>query len=307
MLSEMTEHRAKERMRTRWTAPLDKVFADLVVKQIQLGNRPNNIFDKKAWGYIRDEFNKRTSLNFNNNQLRKHLDVLRARYNQIKSALVQNDFAMEDSSGLDVWEGTEAIPRPEPVKIKDCPIYEQLCIIFADNGADGRFAQSSHYEEVEHKSSAHNANPLRLTSGMETEAPSLEVPVSLKSAEVNTSCVVKGGKTSLENKRKRTSEVDQNGRQQRDQEILDSMAEGLLDMISASKLRTISKSESRHMFSITNCIKALDEIDSMGEVLYLAALDLFYDPNVRETFMSLKGVDRRLHWLQEKCNATGVC
>lgn len=105
----MTEHQAKERLRTRWTAALDKVFADLVVEQIQLGNRPNNIFDKKAWGYIRDEFNKRTNLNFNNNQLRKHLDVLRARYNQIKSALVQNDFIMDDSycSGFDLLENIE--------------------------------------------------------------------------------------------------------------------------------------------------------------------------------------------------------
>ncbi|KAL2942910.1 L10-interacting MYB domain-containing protein [Bienertia sinuspersici] len=119
MASKMTKRRAKERMRTRWTAPLDKVSKDLVVEQIQLRNRSNNIFDTKAWGYTRDEFNKLTALNFNNNQLRKNLDVLRARYTQIKSALVQTDFAVEDSSGFDVWEGTEAFSRPEPVKIKD--------------------------------------------------------------------------------------------------------------------------------------------------------------------------------------------
>ncbi|KAL2905626.1 Glutamine and serine-rich protein 1 [Bienertia sinuspersici] len=136
MASEMTKRRAKERMRTRWTAPLDKVSKDLVVEQIQLRNRSNNIFDTKAWGYIRDEFNKLTALNFNNNQLIKNLDVLRA----------------------------------------------------------------------------------RLTSGMETEAPALEVPVSSKSAEVNTSYIVKGGKTNLEYKKKGTSKVDQNVRQQRDQE-----------------------------------------------------------------------------------------
>ncbi|KAL2925042.1 L10-interacting MYB domain-containing protein [Bienertia sinuspersici] len=136
MASEMTKRRAKERMRTRWTAPLDKVSKDLVVEQIQLRNRSNKIFDTKAWGYIRDEFNKLTALNLNNNKLRKNLDVLRARYTQIKSTLVKTDFAVEDSSGFDVWEGTEAFSGPEPVKIKDCPIYEQLCNIFADNGVD---------------------------------------------------------------------------------------------------------------------------------------------------------------------------
>lgn len=98
-----------ERSRTRWTASLDKIFADLVVKQIQLGNRPNNIFDKKTWNHIRDEFNKQTDLNFNNNQLRKHLDVLRTRFYNLKSAYDQsNDFTIDDSCciGFDLWEDT---------------------------------------------------------------------------------------------------------------------------------------------------------------------------------------------------------
>uniref|UniRef100_A0A5B6YIS5 Myb/SANT-like domain-containing protein n=1 Tax=Davidia involucrata TaxID=16924 RepID=A0A5B6YIS5_DAVIN len=98
--------RKKERLRTRWTASLDKIFADLVVEQIQLGNRRNNVFDKKTWNHIRNEFNKQTDLNFNNNQLRKHLDVLRTRYYNLKSAFDQNDFAVEDSCRIqfDLWE-----------------------------------------------------------------------------------------------------------------------------------------------------------------------------------------------------------
>lgn len=96
----------QERLRTRWTASLDKIFADLVVEQIQLGNRPNNVFDKKTWNLIRDEFNKQTDLKFNNNQLRKHLDVLRTRYYSVKSAFDQTDFVMDDSCciAFDLWE-----------------------------------------------------------------------------------------------------------------------------------------------------------------------------------------------------------
>ncbi|XP_021719293.1 L10-interacting MYB domain-containing protein-like [Chenopodium quinoa] len=303
---EVSERQVKERSRTRWTAALDKIFADLVVEQIQLGNRPNNVFDKKVWGYIRDEFNKRTALNFNNNQLRKHLDVLRARYNQVKSALVQNDLIMEDSccGGFDLWEGIEVNPKPEPAKIRDCPIYEKLCTIFADNGADGRYAQSSHYEEVEHKSSANNANPLGSSCGIKIEPPTPEAPLLMKSMDVNTTSFLKGGKTDCEKKRKHTSDVDQNDQQRRNHKILDSMAEAMLGMIDSFKLRTITKTESKERFSITNCIKALDEIENMGESLYFSALDLFDDPNIRETFISLKGVDRRLSWLQVKCSTT---
>lgn len=106
MDSEANEMQHKqERLRTRWTPSLDKVFADLVVEQIKLGNRPNNVFDKKTWNYIRDEFNRQTNLHFNNNQLRKHLDVLRTRYYNLKSASDQND-ALDDSCyiGFDLWE-----------------------------------------------------------------------------------------------------------------------------------------------------------------------------------------------------------
>lgn len=60
METEATQPTKQERSRTRWTASLDTIFADLVVKQIQLGNRPNNVFDKKTWNHIRDEFNKQT-------------------------------------------------------------------------------------------------------------------------------------------------------------------------------------------------------------------------------------------------------
>lgn len=106
METEATQPTKQERSRTRWTASLDTIFADLVVKQIQMGNRPNNVFDKKTWNHIRDEFNKQTDLNFNNNQLRKHLDVLRTRFYNLKSAYNQNDFSIEDSCciGFDLWE-----------------------------------------------------------------------------------------------------------------------------------------------------------------------------------------------------------
>lgn len=122
MESEANEHPPKqERLRTRWTASLDRIFSDLVVEQIQLGNRRNNVFDKKTWNHIRDEFNRQTDLNFNNNQLRKHLDVLRTRYHNIKSAAEQNEFAMDDSCciGFDLWDtGVHLFPYlTYPLKI----------------------------------------------------------------------------------------------------------------------------------------------------------------------------------------------
>lgn len=92
--------RKQERLRTRWTASQDKIFADLVVEQIHLGNRSNNGFDQKAWKHIRDHFNAQTGLNFNKKQLRKHLDVLRTRYYNLKPTFEQSGFYVEQSSQM---------------------------------------------------------------------------------------------------------------------------------------------------------------------------------------------------------------
>ncbi|KAK7283409.1 hypothetical protein RIF29_12907 [Crotalaria pallida] len=299
MESESGNQPKQERSRTRWTASLDKIFADLVVKQIQLGNRPNNVFDKKTWNHIRDEFNRQTDLNFNNNQLRKHLDVLRTRFCNLKSANDQNNgFVIEDSCyiGLDVWEDVGAQPKPETVvKVKDCPIYEQLCTIFTDSVADGKYAQSSHYEEFDKSVGIDAAG---LISFPEAGVSNYPNPSSSKSIQVNTSAAEKVAKNSVERKRKRPSEMQITGL---DQDSCDAMAGALLEMVAASRLRTVVSTARDDKYSITNCIRALDEIQGIDQQFYFSALDLFENPSLRETFISLKCDKIRLTWLQGKC------
>ncbi|KAJ1382576.1 Myb/SANT-like domain [Sesbania bispinosa] len=301
MEHEPTNQPKQERSRTRWTASLDKIFADLVVKQIQLGNRPNDVFDKKTWNHIRDEFNRQTDLNFNNNQLRKHLDVLRTRFNNLKSAYDQtNGFVMDDSYciGFEQWEDMGvAQPRNETGKGKDCPIYEQLCTIFIDSAADGKYAQSSHYEELD-KSVGIDA-AVGLTSCPETRVSHYENPLSSKSIPGNISTVEKVTKNSLDRKRKRPHETQTTSL---DQDTCNAMAEALLEMVAVSRVRAVVSSVHDDKFSITNCISALDEIEGIDQQLYFSALDLFEDPRLREIFISLKGVKIRLTWLQGKCS-----
>lgn len=296
---EANEYQPKqERLRTRWTASLDKIFADLVVEQIQLGNKRNNVFDKKTWNHIREEFNRQTDLSFNNNQLRKHLDVLRTRYYNLKSSFDSNDFAMDDSCciGFDLWD---IGPKPETTKIKDCPIFEQLCTIFADLGADGKYAQSSHYEELD-KSVGTNSGGL--VSCPESENVGTKTPLLSKFIQGNASSAHNASKKTTERKRKRAAEEGSFlGDSNRDEEIINAMAEGMLEMVAASKLHMAMTAQSEERFTITKCIKALDEIEGIDDWLYYGALDLFEYPNLREMFISLKGNKIRWTWLQGKC------
>lgn len=295
---EVVEHQPKqERLRTRWTASLDKIFADLVVEQIQLGNRKNNIFDKKTWNHIRDEFNRQTDLSFNNNQLRKHLDVLRTRYYNLKSSFDQNDFALDDScyTGVDLWDMGVQL-KPDSSKIKDCPILEQLCTIFADLEADGKYAQSSHYEELD------KSNPTGFLSCLENENLGIKISASSKSTQGNTTSANNLGKRNAERKRKRAADEGAYvGDNSKDQELHNAMAEGMLEMVAALKLHMATTPRRDERFTITACIKSLDEIEGIDDWLYYTALDLFEDPNLREMFISLKGNNVRWTWLQGKC------
>ncbi|KAI3464854.1 hypothetical protein Pfo_021517 [Paulownia fortunei] len=297
MDSEANDQQAKqERLRTRWTPALDKIFADIVVEQIQQGNRPNNVFDKKTWNQIREEFNRQTNLSFNNNQLRKHLDVLRTRYHNLQSAFNQND-PMQDPCfvGFDLWEDIGAQSKIEPAKTKECPIYEQLCIIFADSGVDGKYAQSSHYEELNKSAGVDPSGPEGVNSHPKT-------PSASKLLEWNGSSPQNISKNTADKKRKRPSEAGSLPEQSNwNQELSDTMAEAILDMINSSKLRRFTKPLTDERFTISNCIKALDEIEGIEDNLYYAALDLFENPSFRETFISLKSNYVRLTWLQGKC------
>ncbi|KAF9620804.1 hypothetical protein IFM89_014741 [Coptis chinensis] len=281
-----------DRSRTKWTASLDKLFVDLVLEQVLLGNRSNNVFNKNAWKHIRDEFNKQTGLDFNRKQLKKHLDVLRNRYDNVKSQLLQGSFGGDESrhifvTGAEVWDNfIEDYPMGEPTRSKDSPIYDQLCKIFSESGGIGRYAQSSHYIEVDKE-----------TIGMET-------PRSAPTIVQDDSSSRSGVDVNLDsNKRKPVTQTNPRTRRKSNNEFDDAMAEAMIEMATASKLRANASIQCLDQFSITKCVQVLDEISNVDESLYYAALDLFDNPNLREMFLSLKD-EKRLLWLQHKCTAS---
>ncbi|XP_042020020.1 uncharacterized protein LOC121767760 [Salvia splendens] len=94
--------------------------------------------------------------------------------------------------------------------------------------------------------------------------------------------------------------MDMASRKRGQRGLEDAIARGIMEMAGAAKLRAEAVKTFHSKFSITDCVKALDELQGVSEQVYLAALDLFSNRNARETFLTLK-VDKRLTWLQRKC------
>ena len=83
----------------------------------------------------------------------------------------------------------------------------------------------------------------------------------------------------------------------------DAIVDAMLEIAAASKMRAAAIMKNEDRFSISKCIKVLDEMQGVDQRIYFLALDLFENPNAREIFISLKS-DKRFPWLQGKCRAT---
>ncbi|CAN4092609.1 unnamed protein product [Withania somnifera] len=83
----------------------------------------------------------------------------------------------------------------------------------------------------------------------------------------------------------------------------DAIVDAMLEIAAASKMRAAAIMRNEERFAISKCIKVLDEMQGVDQSIYFFALDLFENPNARETFISLKN-ERRLIWLQCKFNAS---
>ncbi|OVA07336.1 Myb/SANT-like domain [Macleaya cordata] len=287
----------QEQARAKWTTPLTNILADLMVEEVVKGNKQNNSFGKKAWKNICDEFHKKTGLKWDREQLKNRYGVLRRHYTTMKSLLDLNDFTWDESRQIvmatdEVWdEYIKAHPDAETIRANGCPLYKQLCVIFSESGTNGSYDPLNQLVEMEE-------DPCPKVKGLsiDTGAPLvLSQEESLSTSEEDEESI-----PSMKNKQQVMT--PSTGRKRNRMGIEDLMLKAILEMAASSKLRAAAVTEGSDRFSITNCVKALDEMQGVDDHLYYTALDLFDKPNLRETFMSLK-IEKRLVWLKGKCNA----
>lgn len=85
--------------RAKWTTPLTRTLADLMVEQIQKGNKANKSFTKKGWKFICDNFRIQTGLWWDNDQLKSRYSTLRKQYAVVTSLLNHHGFKLDETTG----------------------------------------------------------------------------------------------------------------------------------------------------------------------------------------------------------------
>ncbi|XP_038723815.1 L10-interacting MYB domain-containing protein-like isoform X2 [Tripterygium wilfordii] len=279
----------EQQSRAKWTAGITKIFADLMVDQVQKGNRLNSYFSKTAWTFMCDEFQRKTGLKWEKERLKNKYAVLRRQFVIVKSLLDQTDFSWDESTGNiiatdEVWaENIREDPDVEAIKRGGCPVYEQLCLIFSEPATNGKHNQSTEAEGGNPSSFSCMEPVNRFQEESSSESEEMEDIVE------NQDTIDPIAPTTSNRKR---------GRKGIDEVI----AGAILEMASASKQWTTAVKQINARYSIADCIKELDKMQDVDEVVYLAAVDLFDSRDAREIFSSLKG-DKRLIWLRCKCGA----
>lgn len=271
--------------RAKWTTPLTQILVDLMVDEVHKGNKKNYSFGKKAWKSITDEFYKKTGLKWDKEQLKNRYAVLRKQYTIAKLLLEQSDFKWDETTGTitatdEAWDRIiKDHPDAETMRSAGCPIYKQLCTIFSERSTNGAFNGSAENE-------IHCPEPLsmfkeeQLSSESEDEANTEDEQYKLQSTNTSSGVARKRGRKGID----------------------DVIANAILEMAAASKLKAAAIKQFNDRFSISDCVRVLDQMQGVDDHVYYSALDLFNNPNARETFLSLK-VEKRLTWLYGKCSA----
>ncbi|KAI3958786.1 hypothetical protein MKX01_023462 [Papaver californicum] len=287
----------QEQARAKWTTPLTNTLVDLMVDEVVKGNKQNNSFGKIAWKNICDKFHNKTGLKWENERLKNRYAVLRKQYNTLKSLLDLNDFIWDESRQAvmatdEVWDTYIRVhPDAETIRANGCPLYKQLSIIFLDSRTNGNDDSANQVKMEE--GPCHRSTGLTIDTG---EQLVLSKDDSLSTSEED------DGIEPIGRNKQQSIKPSTSGNKKSRVPVEDVMVKAILEMALSSKLRAAAVREGKDRFSITNCVKALDEMQGIDDYLYYTALDMFDNPNFRETFISLK-MEKRLVWLKGKCNS----
>ncbi|KAE8681941.1 two-component response regulator ARR2-like [Hibiscus syriacus] len=129
-----------DRLRTIWTPEMDRYFIDLMLEQLNKGNRfDDHVFSKTAWVNMNSSFNEKFKFDYEMDVLKNRHKTLRNVYKAVKNLLNQKGFSWDATRQMvvaesKIWdEYVKVNPDVRPYRLKSLPYYDDLCVIYGDN------------------------------------------------------------------------------------------------------------------------------------------------------------------------------
>ncbi|RVW41271.1 L10-interacting MYB domain-containing protein [Vitis vinifera] len=274
-----------------WTALEEKIFIQLMVKEVQRGNRSATTFSRKGWKSIEQEFREKTNKRYNNSQFRNKFNQLRTRYHDFSRLLRESGFSWDPVlntiiANEAVWDSYIKVNKSaKRFRKKGCPMFNELGIIFGDPAQCKVVFPLAQYpsgneEKLELEDASTNATPSAFPSDSSDEKDY--------------------SSPSSHRRRERSPTPTSHIQGKREFRTLE-MGEALKEWAEASKAKTptlsrFEESSQCNAFSITNCVRCLESIEGVDGSTYIKAIKMFKDVDWREMFMAMSA-ERRLVWL----------
>ncbi|KAK1264389.1 hypothetical protein QJS04_geneDACA022931 [Acorus gramineus] len=264
---------------------MKKMFIDLCLDQVKVGGRPGANLKTSAWKKVREEFNQRNLVNYEQKQFKNYWDMLRKQWNTWKRLISLTGIG-EVAPGQTVqmdqerWdEHIKAYPDAKQFRYKPLPHADEMEQLFGGVTATGdhRFgsADDDHLLD-DHRSTSHNPTP-----NTETSSPPLGPEGSGEPDPVQTESNYEERMSDVRRKRPCPSR-----RRRNNEDTIVEKIDGVLDKIvnSASSQAPIP---TNIVPTVDECYASLRETPSFvpGTSLYINALRFINIPENRRLWM----------------------
>ncbi|KAI4337231.1 hypothetical protein L6164_015674 [Bauhinia variegata] len=253
-----------------WTESIECCFIDLLIDQVNRGNRVGNTFNEQAWNDLIEAFNAKLGLQCDRHFLEDQYSRLTKRHDDISTLLNQGGFA---------WDETLQMDHPDAISYRNRLLdsYHDLCKIFGNKVDDTRVGVQGQLQWLE-------AN---------------EITIEMDTNEKPENLVVTGNtEIPFQDKNRLTEMLFDSGPPNKKTKIDMRMHEALSEMAGAMKT-LVNKEEKNSDNSSENALSVLQAMPDIDDELIIDACDLFEDERKAKTFLALDASLRK-KWLLRK-------
>ncbi|KAF4359328.1 hypothetical protein CsatB_020170 [Cannabis sativa] len=277
-----------------WTPPVDRYLIDLLLEQVQKGNKIDDSFNEQAWGYVLNSFNERFGLQCDKCVLEDRYVWLRKLYDDICKLLSCSGFGWDEANQMvtadnDVWEAYSK-ENPDTILYRSTglSIYSDLSKIYQSRVLDKRLdvMDTENISDDQGAESATATGPSTLETMV---GGASNLPLSTKEVIM------------YEEQKKRQTWRLLNmatGNARKVQKTCENKLESLSEMADLVA-ELVTKTENKNCHSIEVALDALQSIPDLDDELLLDACDLLEDERKAKMFLALD-VALRKKWLLRK-------
>ncbi|KAK3211208.1 hypothetical protein Dsin_015914 [Dipteronia sinensis] len=264
---------------TGWTPPMDRYFIDLLIEQINEGNKIDHTFNEQSWAHIVGAFNEKFGLQCDKYILESRYFCLMKQHNDICNLLKHGGFVWDDTQQMvmgsdDAWE-TYIKDYPDAIiyRNKFLSNFGDSCKIFGYEVSNGGLVS----QDLE----------------LGTDCNALDMEIERFSEDLQ--CFAGDDQISNQHIKRSTSAPSDPGRPSKAQKSGNEMQNDHLEMAAGD----VSQKENKSCVALESAIDALKAIPELDDELQLDAYDLLEDEKKAKTFMALDFTLRK-KWLLRK-------